>query len=455
MIKDRIGERDTIAAISTAPGEGGIAIVRLSGPRAEGILRAAFRPAKPGEVDLGGRRMRYGVVVDENSKILDEVMVVLMHAPHTYTREDMAEIDCHGGSACAQAILRRVLALGARGAEPGEFTRRAYENGRLDLSRAEAVMQLVGAQSESARRASLRQMFGGVSQFILRVKMRLTNLLSRIQVSVDFPEEVDEMALNVETCLELDALAGILEHHADPKRVRMLREGISVVLCGRPNVGKSSLMNALLNTERAIVTDVPGTTRDVLSERFPLGGRTVILSDTAGIRESDDAVERIGIERAENEVEAADIVLLVLDASQPLQEEDRRLLARANDRYILCLNKEDLPQQLDTSELPPVFCSHVSASTGDGVEELMDMLQEFVSGSITDEGCLTVERQMRLAQEGARILRRCLQEIQEGYAPDVVAPDILSVCSLLDDVTGKDASEEVIDAIFANFCVGK
>ena len=245
------GERDTIAAISTAPGAGGIAIVRLSGPRAEAILRAAFRPAND-KADLSGRRLTYGAAVDEDGAAIDEAMAVLMRAPHTYTREDVAEIHCHGGSACASAVLRRVLLLGARAAEPGEFTRRAYENGRIDLSRAEAVMQLVGAQGEAARRAALRQMRGGVASFVEGAVQQLTDMLSRIQAAVDFPEEVDEAAVAAQVRAELEELAGQIERRADPKRARMLREGASVVLCGRPNVGKSSLMNALLSAERLL-----------------------------------------------------------------------------------------------------------------------------------------------------------------------------------------------------------
>ena len=449
------GERDTIAAISTAPGAGGIAIVRLSGPRAEAILRAAFRPANA-KADLSGRRLTYGAAVDEDGAAIDEAMAVLMRAPHTYTREDVAEIHCHGGSACASAVLRRVLLLGARAAEPGEFTRRAYENGRVDLSRAEAVMQLVGAQGEAARRAALRQMRGGVASFVEGAVQRLTDMLSRIQAAVDFPEEVDEAAVAAQVRQELEELAGQIEKRADPRRARMLREGASVVLCGRPNVGKSSLMNALLSAERAIVTDVPGTTRDVLSERFTLGGKVVRLSDTAGIRESADAIERMGVERAQGEVEAADVALLVLDASRPLTDEDRALLKRADERYILCLNKRDLPEQLDMASLPPeIPAVRLCARTGEGVEALLRRLDERLSAGGGEEECFTVERQLRLARKAASTLRGCAQALLDGFSPDVVAPDMLRACEILDNVTGRDASEAVVSAIFANFCVGK
>ena len=235
----------------------------------------------------------------------------------------------------------------------------------------------------------------------------------------------------------------------------MLREGASVVLCGRPNVGKSSLMNALLSAERAIVTDVPGTTRDVLSERFTLGGKVVRLSDTAGIRESEDAIERMGVERARGEVEAADAVLLVLDASQPLREEDRALLRDVDERYILCLNKRDLIERLEEGELPDAPVVRLCARTGEGVEELLARLAERLRAGGGEEECFTVERQLRLAREAAALLRDCARALGEGFSPDVAAPDILKACELLDNVTGRDASEEVISAIFANFCVGK
>lgn len=550
---------DTIAAISTAPGAGGIAIVRLSGPRAEQLLRAVFRPASE-KADLSGRRLTYGAAVDGRGEVLDEVMAVLLHAPRTYTREDMAEIHCHGGGACASAVLARFLALGARAAEPGEFTRRAYENGRIDLSGAEAVMQLIGAQGEAARRAALRQMRGGVTGFVTGAVEKLTELLSRIQAAVDFPEEVDEAVVGAEARVELEALAGELAKRADPRRARMLREGASVVLCGRPNVGKSSLMNALLSAERAIVTDIPGTTRDVLSERMVLDGKVVRLSDTAGIRESEDAIERMGVARAQGEVEAADVALLVLDASQPLAAEDAALLSQADERYIVCLNKGDLPAVLTAADVEAFLggsvgkegqgddragvsaccagagggvaspgavctgagggvvkggtagqeagCKGVSAScsdedvrkvvqgdacagadafpasgeqsageagrscalaaggrsvpvvslcaaTGEGVAELLLRLRERLDMAAGEEECFTVERQLHLAREAADLLRNCAQALQEGFSPDVVAPDILKACALLDSVTGRDASEAVIDAIFANFCVGK
>ena len=333
-------QNDTIAAIATPPGEGGIAIVRISGACAGEFLRAAFRPAHKGEMKHG--QMRYGTLTDPAGAPIDEVMAVFFRAPRSYTREDVAEIHLHGGSMCARAAMERLLSLGARAAEPGEFTYRAFMNGRVDLSEAEAVMGLIGARSQAARRASIRQLRGGVSAPIGRMREELTGLLAKIEAATDFPDEIDEDVTAKDVREGASRIRNELSRAADGRRARIVRDGASVVLCGRPNVGKSSLMNALLSADRAIVTDIPGTTRDVLTESFEIGGVRYQLSDTAGIRETADAIEKIGVTRARDALRDADCVLLVLDSSAPLTPSDQSMLAARDERYLTILNKSDL-----------------------------------------------------------------------------------------------------------------
>ena len=333
-------QNDTIAAIATPPGEGGIAIVRISGACAGEFLRAAFRPAHKGEMKHG--QMREGTLTDPTGAPIDEVMAVFFRAPRSYTREDVAEIHLHGGSMCARAAMERLLSLGARAAEPGEFTYRAFMNGRVDLSEAEAVMGLIGARSQAARRASIRQLRGGVSAPIGRMREELTGLLAKIEAATDFPDEIDEDVTAKDVREGASRIRNELSRAADGRRARIVRDGASVVLCGRPNVGKSSLMNALLSADRAIVTDIPGTTRDVLTESFEIGGVRYQLSDTAGIRETADAIEKIGVTRARDALRDADCVLLVLDSSAPLTPSDQSMLAARDERYLTVLNKSDL-----------------------------------------------------------------------------------------------------------------
>ena len=440
--------KDTICAIATAPGAGGIAIVRASGARAREIFASCFRPVHAREID--SHRMMYGHAVDGNGTELDEVMAVLLAAPHTYTREDMFEIQCHGGSVCARRVLERILELGARIAEPGEFTRRAFLNGRIDLSRAEAVMALIGANSEAAARASLRQLEGGVSGFVREISERLKECMALIEACTDFPEEVDEPESARRVRSDVCSIMEDLEKRCDPKSARLIREGASIVLAGRPNVGKSSLMNALLKQERAIVTSIPGTTRDVLTERIRLGGIYAELSDTAGQRQTSDPVEKIGVVRAARAVETADIVLIVLDASEPLTEEDEDLLRKADERSIVCMNKCDLPRRC---EYPGAL--ELSAATGEGVDELLREMEQRVSAASVEEERMTEERHLRLARRALDSLSGAIASIDAENPLDMVEIDLREALSALSEITGEDASEEVIDRVFQNFCVGK
>ncbi|MBR0320009.1 MAG: tRNA uridine-5-carboxymethylaminomethyl(34) synthesis GTPase MnmE, partial [Clostridia bacterium] len=312
---------DTIAAPATAPGQGGIAIIRVSGPQAESALRTLFSADVPFE----SHKLYYGHIQWEN-EVLDECMAVLMRAPRTYTREDVAELHLHGGSYASRKVLAALYALGIRAAEPGEFTRRAFLNGRIDLSRAEAVMGVISSESDRAARAAMRQLSGGVNSFIKSAQDELLSLLAGVEAALDYPEEIsDEEAY---TALEESAriLADRLDRACDERGARILESGLDVVLCGRPNVGKSSILNALLGQERAIVTNIPGTTRDIVQGSIQLEGVKVNLSDTAGLRDGSDEVEKIGIDKARKAIAHADVTVVVLDAAMPLTDEDLTLL---------------------------------------------------------------------------------------------------------------------------------
>ena len=448
---------ETIAAIATAGGAGGIAIVRVSGDRAEAILKRLFVPAGRRDT-FESHRLMYGRAVDADGATLDEVMAVLMRAPASYTREDVAEIHCHGGGAGAGAVLARALELGARMAGPGEFTKRAFLNGRIDLSRAEAVMQLIGAQGQAAARASLRQLEGGVSGFVRDASEQLTGVLALIEASTDFPDEVEVEAAAGEVVGRLGKVIAALRARCDERSARVLREGASIVLAGRPNVGKSSLMNALLDQERAIVTEIPGTTRDVLTERITLGGVVAELSDTAGRRSTDDPIERIGVDRARRAAESADVVLIVLDAAEKLDDSDVELLKKADDRAIICLNKSDLRPVLDAQairELTGARIMEISAQTGQGIDALVGELTRRVAPDEEGGGTLTVRRHIGLARQAAESLERAVDAVAGGLPLDTAAIDIGLALSSLMEITGENATEAVIDRVFSDFCVGK
>ena len=448
---------DTIAAIATARGAGGIAIVRVSGDRAEAILSALFVPARA-KAPFESHRMMYGRAVDADGETLDEVMAVLMRAPSTYTREDVAEIHCHGGGVSAPGVLARVLELGARTAAPGEFTRRAFMNGRVDLARAEAVMQLIGASAQAAARASVRQLEGGVSGFVRSISDRLTDVLALLEASTDFPDEIEEEAAAEEISERLSALSEEIRRRCDSRAARLLREGASIVLAGRPNVGKSSLMNALLSQERAIVTDIPGTTRDVLTERVVIGGVLAELSDTAGQRDTRDPIEQIGVDRARKAVENADVVLIVVDAAAPLEAEDEALIRSADARSIVCLNKRDLSARVtreDLARLTEAEVCELSAHTGQGVEDLIGRIARRIVVGDESDGQLTVQRHIELAQAAAECLERAILAIKSDFPLDTAAIDLRESLEKLGEITGENASEAVIDRVFSNFCVGK
>lgn len=447
---------DTIAALATAPGQGGIAIVRLSGPDSEQILSRVFRPAGK-QFPQTSHMLTYGHLLDEAGARIDECMAVIMRAPRSYTREDVAELQLHGGVYVARKALALCFAAGARPAEAGEFTRRAFENGRIDLSEAEAVMGLISAQGEQAARAAMRQLDGGASTFIRQALDSLYRLAAGIEASLDYPEEVDEDEATAQLHEGLLEVADRLGSACDERAARILESGLRVTLCGRPNVGKSSLLNALLGEERAIVTSVAGTTRDVITGELQLDGLLVKFYDTAGLHEAGDQVEQIGIARAEKALREADVVLLTLDGSQPLTAEDRALLSRAYEgKLIVLLNKADLPAQVVTAEVqklaPHAEMLVVSAHDARTLQPLKQRL------SALAERCgelpLTQQRHLQAARRAEQSLREAADTIST-HGLELAAVDLRQAIAALGEITGDEVEERILDEVFSNFCVGK
>lgn len=440
-------QKDTIAALATAQGEGGIAIVRISGQRAEECLQRLFVPSCAFE----SHRMYYGHLM-QGGQMLDECMAVLMRAPRSYTREDVAEIHLHGGSFVAGSVLKALYALGVRPASAGEFTKRAFLNGRIDLSRAEAVMALISAEGGRAARAAVRQLSGGVSSFIQTAQEKLLQLLSGVAAAIDYPEEITFEEAAGEMTQGALALANELENACDERGARIARSGLEVVLCGCPNVGKSSLLNALSREEVAIVTDIPGTTRDILRSDMLLSGLKVRFVDTAGLRQNTDAIETIGVEKAKKAVASADVAVVVLDASRPLQAQDEALLRDTEDMpRIIVLNKWDLPHALHAEDFDNAVC--VSAAKGEGLQVLEEKIAAFGAGAGESE--LTQERHMALAREAAAALRRAAQACRDGEAVDVAAVELNEALHVLGRITGDQVDEKLLDDVFSRFCVGK
>lgn len=443
----------TIAAIATASGPAGVAIVRVSGPQAHQVLGRCFRAASGRSIGPG--RLCYGKVLDEQGTVLDEAMAAFMPGPHSYTGEDVAEIQCHGGDVNAHRVLERVLQAGARLAGPGEFTRRAFENGRMDLSQAEAVMALVGAGGQAAARAAVRQMGGGVSRLVERAAQQILSMLALIEAGDDFPEEVEEQATRAQLLREIVQVMGDLAQAGDEKRARLVRRGAVAALCGRPNTGKSSLMNALLQCQRAIVTSYPGTTRDILTETLEVDGLSITLTDTAGQRAARDQVEKIGVEKARQAEEEADLVVLVLDGSQAAQAEDLKLIGRADERYLAVVNKCDRPQAFDVQALKGLEWVRASALTGEGMEEVRQAIRSRLAGAATQEALITGQRQLDLCREALLHLKKAHNGLEEGFPADVAAVDLQGALESLWSMTGKNVRESVIDQVFSTFCVGK
>lgn len=448
---------NTIAALATPPGTGGLAVIRISGPDAEAILRKLFVPTGTQNA-FEPRYLMYGHLVFEG-RTLDECMAVLMPQPKSYTREDVAEIQVHGGETVVDSVLKAVYASGAVPAEPGEFTRRAFENGRIDLSQAEAVMQLISASGKLASDAALRQLEGGTLRFVRDAQQELIGLMAGVTAAIDYPEEISQEEAVGEIAPSLLSLAASLLSSCDERSAQILEEGLRVVICGKPNAGKSSLLNALLMEDRAIVTDIPGTTRDLVFGSIHLDGIKVHLQDTAGIRDSQDTVERIGVERAVKAIKSADLRLMVLDVDQKPDAEDREILSLISGMdNLYLLNKSDLktgqPEDIQKEyHLPKEQTLSLSALTGEGLDTLRQRIRAFAGQP--GETALTSARHMALARKAADALIRAANAMQEDLPLDLAAVDLNEALASLGEITGDNFSERLLDEVFSTFCVGK
>ncbi len=448
-------QHDTIAAIATAPGLGGIGIIRLSGPETEPILRAVFRSARDPSEGLKSHQMTYGYLTD-GEQVIDECMAVLMRAPRSYTREDVGEIQTHGGSYVLHRSLELCLREGARLAEPGEFTRRAFMNGRIDLSSAEAVMSLIAARGEQDHRAAVQQMQGGTARFVRECSDRLYQLQAGLAACLDYPEEISEEEGTGMLEPGIRKLAGDLKNAVDERGARLIRDGLQVVLIGRPNVGKSSLLNALLGEERAIVTEIPGTTRDVIGGEIVYDGIRVVLTDTAGQRETEDPVEKIGVERSRRAVMAADLAVLVTDGSENWTPEDEKLLEELPAGSLVLINKSDLPAKLSAGKVrerrQDVSCLSVSALRPETLEQVKAFIREMTEG--TDRVMMTQPRHLEAVKRAVRHLEDALATLRNATV-DLAATDLEAAQEALGEITGDRVDERLLDAVFSQFCVGK
>ena len=457
---------DTIAAISTALSPAGIAVIRISGPQAVAAADRIFvSPVGKKLQNQPANTIHYGMIAeaDQPEKTIDEVLVMLMRAPHSFTGEDVVEIDCHGGILAARSVLEAVLRTGVRPAEPGEFTKRAFLNGRIDLSQAEAVMDVISAKNNYALQSSVRQLKGSLSEKIEKIRQTLLHETAFIEAALDDPEHIDmEGHLEELQSTVTQAQADIQNLIASADAGAMMKEGIKTVIVGRPNAGKSSLLNALTGEETAIVTEIAGTTRDVLEDQVNLGGITLRLLDTAGIRQSDDKIEQIGIARARSHAEDADLILYVVDGSETLDENDSEIMQLIKGRKaLILLNKSDLKQMVSPEDIQTnTDCKiiEISAKNQTGMQELENCIKEmFYSGKLTqnDEVYITNIRHRRALEESSQSLAFVLEGIKNNMPEDFLSIDLMAACESLGKITGRSVGEDLINEIFSGFCLGK
>lgn len=454
----------TIAAIATPPGPGGIGIIRISGSLAPAILDTIFSPAKHSPT-AQSHRLCYGWIRHPDSgRIIDEVLAVSMRAPHTYTREDVVEIHCHGSFLVLQEMLALIIQLGAVLAEPGEFTKRAFLNGRIDLTQAEAVIDLLQAKTSEGLGIAMSQLQGQIGNLVSTIRSALISLRAVIEVAIDFPEDDEEIIRADEMAgqLETDVIHPLRQLIQAAGQGKIFRDGISVIILGQPNVGKSSLLNALLKEERAIVTAVPGTTRDTIEEFLDIKGIPVRIVDTAGIRDNAEEVEEIGIERARRKLAEADVVLLLVDGTSPPQEADMRLHESiGRKKKLLLVNKTDLAQpqkSLFTDAFPDTSVIYLSAKTLAGIEDLEEGLFQLVTGvSHWDPGhtCIPNLRHRSSLEKALASCENVATGLTSGLPPDLLAIELQSALDHLGDIIGETTTEDILDVIFEQFCIGK
>ena len=469
MQEGAIEQDETIAAISTPMGEGGIGIVRLSGRTAVKILIEIFRgtSGKPRK-RFESHKVNFGHIVDDHGRKIDQVLATVMLSPLTYTREDVVEISCHGGGAVLKKVLARVLAAGARMANPGEFSKRAYLNGRIDLIQAEAIIDLIKSKSEKGWLTAFSQLDGKLSQALAELENGLIDILAQLEASIDFPEDEIEIINNDLLTQKMQKLKYTIDVITKSYVVgRVYREGVAVAIAGRPNVGKSSLMNALLNRERAIVTPHPGTTRDIIEETLHLEGIAVRIIDTAGIRSAQDPAEAAGINRAIAAAKDADIVLVLFDGSAEFLHEDEAVVSQmrsaglGDTRIIPVINKSDLEQKIETSnieELMKIAPVNISAKSGAGINQLLKRINNEIDkmGEQYTEGpILTRERHQEKLMEIGRALTSAITAVNNNLSREYIAADLQEGKEALEELTGKVVDDSVIERIFNEFCIGK
>ena len=455
---------DTIAAIATAPGEGGIGIIRISGEKSLQVAQSIFK-SKSGKMikDYNARTLIYGTVVD-NEKVIDEVLVAYMKGPNSYTAEDVIEINCHGGFISVKKILELILSKGVRLAEAGEFTKRAFLNGRIDLSQAEAIIDVIKSKTDMAHEVAQSQLEGSLAKKIKDLRMNVTEVLAHLEVSIDFAEEdVEEITYQTLEEKALELRNEIKKLYDTAESGKILRDGLKTVIVGKPNVGKSSLLNSILGENRAIVTDIAGTTRDVIEEFVNIKGIPLKIVDTAGIRETEDVVEKIGVEKSRESFSTADLVIMVLDASRKLSEEDMEILeSLKNKKTIVLLNKMDLESQIELEKIEEFVNSEdiikISALKHQGIEELQDKIEAMVyHGSVKNSSNLMItnSRHKDALFKAYESINDAISAIEQRMPYDFIEVDLKNIWDYLGYINGDTVREDLLDTIFANFCIGK